>query len=283
MQAQIILKHQASDAVICELKHDVDNLLQFFELMKRKQGKLEKQFFEELVIDLTDTERPKYSLVSKTGRTTKMNQGTGIGSRTRTAQPQNIDELQAVLRAVKLNIIDDLLKDVRDCFDRRQSNVVKWGDLDIRQFPNTDSLFDNHCLEDIKELAEYYGDSFDVLKVVNGKLCNFRHEAVLEPESLVAEFYSAIKVMRDRFKAGILRRDVHEKRLKLMDTNDGDNTEEEMSDKPNIATSPGINQREAWTEFLSDYREVYPNLAILVRIMMVIITNSADSGNSSVG
>ena len=39
----------------------------------------------------------------------------------------------------------------------------------------------------------------------------------------------------------------------------------------------GMTQRDVWIEFLSAYGETYPNMAIVVRVMLVQLTNSADA------
>jgi hypothetical protein len=93
--------------------------------MRTKQGKLEKKFWQELVIHLTDSLTPKYTLVAQNGKTTVMNLGTA--NRTRSAQLQSSEEVQSSLTSVKIDIREDMLKDIRVCFDKRQSNTVKWG------------------------------------------------------------------------------------------------------------------------------------------------------------
>jgi len=40
---------------------------------------------------------------------------------------------------------------------------------------------------------------------------------------------------------------------------------------------PKATQRDAWIEFLSTYGETYPNMAIVVRVMLVQLTNAADA------
>ena len=55
------------------------------------------------------------------------------------------------------------------------------------------------------------------MKVINGELCNHRQPAIIDSEETVIEYYSALKIMRDRFKDGILKRDIHEKWKKSLE------------------------------------------------------------------
>ena len=56
MAVQIILKHQSSNSVICELKQDVQNTIAFFEAQKSAYGIAEKKFWSDLKIDVLEEE-----------------------------------------------------------------------------------------------------------------------------------------------------------------------------------------------------------------------------------
>ena len=282
MQKQIILKHQADNALVCEVDQDVKNLRTFLEMMKVKLGKLEKRFWDDLVIDLTDVDDhgPKYCLVNAQGRTISM----GLGHmRTRDSPPSNVLELKEKLSGIKLNIIDDVIDDSDACFDKRQSNIKKWGAFDIRMFPQSENLAPQHFKEEIQELASYYGSPFNVLKSDGSKAENFVNPPIVYEDQVVIEYYSALPLLRDRFQEMISKRDVHLKRKNELDklnedqdANDHQNPDLMIFEEEETA-KPGISQREAWVEFLTNYSEVYPNLCTLVRIMLVTLTNSAPS------
>ena len=78
--------------------------------------------------------------------------------------------------------------------------------------------------------------------------------------------------MRDRFKQKIKKRDIYEKRVKaLLDTQSSETGSNE-GDSPE-----GMTQREAWIEFLSAYGDTYTHMAIIIRVMLVQLTNAADA------
>lgn len=74
------------------------------------------------------------------------------------------------------------------------------------------------------------------------------HPAVLCPESLVCEYYSVIGVMRDKFKAKILK-----KRMNLLKVQEEEGLEDATTEFTVIQTSPGITQRQAWVEAGKSY------------------------------
>ena len=78
--------------------------------------------------------------------------------------------------------------------------------------------------------------------------------------------------MRDRFKQKIKKRDIYEKRVKALSETQSSVTESSEGDSPQ-----GMTQREAWIEFLSAYGDTYPNMAIIVRAMLVKLKNTPDA------
>ena len=118
--------------------------------------------------------------------------------------------------------------------------------------------------------GQYYGEPFNVVKAAEGVLTNSVSPPIISSETFAHEYYSAMDTIKSRFKQQIKKRDIYEKRMSILE-HDEDVT-------PDVANQPpGITQREAWVEVISAYGDTYPNLAMIARVMLVQLTNSADS------
>ena len=133
-------------------------------------------------------------------------------------------------------------------------------------------MLSDHCKDDVLELGSYYGAPFNVLKSKDDILQNSLSPAIIKEDLFVHEYYAVIKVMRDRFKQKIKKRDIYEKRVKALSETQSSVTGSSEGDSPQ-----GMTQREAWIEFLSAYGDTYPNMALIVRVMLVQLTNAADA------
>ena len=188
------------------------------------------------------------------------------------SQTMSHNDIKQTLLSIKQNILEDLIVDIEKCFDKRQSNVLKWGAFDIRMFPESETMVSDHCKDDILKLGSYYGAPFNVLKSKDDVLQNSLCPAIISEELFVHEYYAVIRVMRDRFKQQIKKMDIYEKRVKVLSETQSSETGSSVGDSPQ-----GMTQREAWIEFLSAYGESYPNMAIVIRVMLEQLTNSADA------
>ena len=139
-------------------------------------------------------------------------------------------------------------------------------------FPESETMVSDHCKDDILKLGSYYGAPFNVLKSKDDVLQNSLCPAIISEDLFVHEYYAVIRVMRDRFKQQIKKMDIYEKRVKVLSETQSSETGSSVGDSPQ-----GMTQREAWIEFLSAYGESYPNMAIVIRVMLVQLTNAADA------
>ena len=161
MAAQIILKHQSPDSVICELKQDVQNTIAFSEALKSTHGTAEKKFWSDLKIDVLEDENTlNFSMCLEGGRVMKLE----FKDRSQRTQTMNSNDIKQALLSIKQNILADLIDDMKKYFDKRHSNVLKWGAFDIRMFPESEAMLSDHHKDDIFELASYNGAPFNVLK-----------------------------------------------------------------------------------------------------------------------
>ena len=98
MAAQIILKHQSPDSVICELKQDVQNTIAFFGALKSTYGTAEKKFWSDLKIDVLEDENTlNFSMCLEGGRVMKLE----FKDRSQRTQIMNSKDIKQTLLSIK--------------------------------------------------------------------------------------------------------------------------------------------------------------------------------------
>ena len=108
--------------------------------------------------------------------------------------------------------------------------------------------------------------------MVIGQLRNKINEPVLVSADLKLEYRNIVPILRDRFKAQLVKADRDMSKLQRLRCEESEQNDEFVDVRDTPCT---LTQRAVYMQFLAEYSETHPNLAMLVRIMLVHLTNSA--------